>query len=82
MLRAALTLPHGLSFALRQKAEQRPGDGEPQRPRLAGSATAAHGAVQVETAQQATELQREHQLLPEPGQIGETGVGVTGGTVS
>lgn len=70
MLHAVLTLPHGLSFALRQEAEQRPGDGEPQRPRLAGSAAAAHGAVQVETAKQAAELQREHQLLPEPGQIG------------
>ncbi len=59
------TLPHGLHLPLGQEAQQSPRDGEPQRPRLAGPAAAAHGALQVEASERAYELQREHQLLSE-----------------
>lgn len=58
-------MSHGLPLSLRQEAEQGPGDCESQRPRLAGPAAAAHGALQVEASQHARELKREHQLLSE-----------------
>lgn len=60
---APSTLSHVLPLPLRQEAEEGAGHGEPQRPRLAGPPAAADGAVQVEAAQHAHELEREHQLL-------------------
>lgn len=59
------TLSHRLPISLRQEAEQRTGNGESQGPRLARPAATAHLTLQVEAAQHAHELQREHQLLSE-----------------
>lgn len=59
------TLSHHLALTRGQEAEECSGHGEPQRPRLAGPAAAAHRAAQVEASQRSGELQREHQLLPD-----------------
>lgn len=58
------TLSQVLHIALWQKAEQGAGYGESQRPRLAGAPPSVHSALQVEAAQRARELKREHELLP------------------